>query len=192
MPTRKNIILVIIAFQILIVAGMFVKAYYPIFMGKEVKLAAYGQDPRDLFRGNYSEIRYDFSSFSIDSVKFHGDTSKTFKYGDWLYAELQAQPNGYYKAVAFWENLPEDGKIYLRVTPTNELKWTPSHQKDYYWAGYANFKAGIESFFANPDKATEIDKLMNRRDSLQGFAKVMIAPNGVGRIKELDFEVIKQ
>jgi uncharacterized membrane-anchored protein len=51
-------------------------------------------------------------------------------------------------------------------------------------------KAGIETYFASPEKAREIDKIIaaGRTDTtIQVVANVMIAPGGEARIKSLEY-----
>ena len=59
----RSLILAII-FQILLIIAMLAYALMPLYLGKEVKVRVNLYDPRDLFRGNYVSLSYDFSDFS--------------------------------------------------------------------------------------------------------------------------------
>ena len=55
----RSLILAII-FQILLIIAMLAYALMPLYLGKEVKVRVNLYDPRDLFRGNYVSLSYDF------------------------------------------------------------------------------------------------------------------------------------
>ena len=70
----RSLILAII-FQILLIIAMLAYALMPLYLGKEVKVRVKLYDPRDLFRGNYVSLSYDFSDFSnLQQSKFDEKT----------------------------------------------------------------------------------------------------------------------
>jgi uncharacterized membrane-anchored protein len=171
--------------QIIILAGMFAKAFYPLASGTEIKMRVQGYDPRDIFRGNYSNLAYDFSSMALGTnmrTDLRGGDSTIYYFGDALYIELAPDSTGkYYKTVGLWKNKPQQDGLFLKATPESEFN------PRYEWL---NLHAGIENFFSSPEKATEIDQILNRSDTVQVYAILMVAPNGTARIKDLGYEVI--
>lgn len=70
----RSLILAII-FQILLIIAMLAYALMPLYLGKEIKVRVKLYDPRDLFRGNYVSLSYDFSDFSnLQQSKFDEKT----------------------------------------------------------------------------------------------------------------------
>ena len=70
----RSLILAIF-FQILLIIAMLAYALMPLYLGKEVKVRVKLYDPRDLFRGNYVSLSYDFSDFSnLQQSKFDEKT----------------------------------------------------------------------------------------------------------------------
>ena len=67
----RSLILAII-FQILLIIAMLAYALMPLYLGKEVKVRVNLYDPRDLFRGNYVSLSYDFSN--LQQSKFDEKT----------------------------------------------------------------------------------------------------------------------
>lgn len=170
----------LIAFQCLILAGMFVKAYYPLWVGKEVVLRVVPRDPRDFFRGNYVDLRYSFSSLILDSLPNDLEAGKTYNFGDALYLELR--PKGkFYEPAALYRKRPED-KLCLRVMPS----YAYTHNGGYH---YLNLQGGIESYFTNPQQAKKLEALTWRqnRDSVTVSIAVKIAPDGTARISRILF-----
>ena len=50
---RKFAFVAAILFQLVVMAGVWVNGFYPLWLGEEVRLKTRPVDPRDLFRGNY-------------------------------------------------------------------------------------------------------------------------------------------
>ncbi len=175
---KKPVIIAIIAFQLLIISGMIAKSVYPLYTGKPVRLRVQAYDPRDIFRGNYSELNYDFSTIFLDSLKNDFKTERErYTFGDEIFIEL-AQVNGVFKPVGAWTNAPE-GKTFLKAIVVQDFERSMM------------VKAGIETFYASPEKARELDRIIaaGRADTtIQVFANVMIAPGGEARIKSLEYK----
>ncbi|MCS7019716.1 MAG: GDYXXLXY domain-containing protein [Cytophagales bacterium] len=167
----------LIAFQCLILIGMFLKAYYPLWIGQEVVLPVVPQDPRDMFRGNYVSLNYAFSTIRLDTFPNNLQKDKTYHFGDALYVQLKKQgqlhlPTGLY------EKCPE-GSLCLRVTPTYAYTHTT----------YSNIylQAGIESYFTNREQAEKLEQFTSSTsgDSVRIYVAAKIAPNGTARISKL-------
>ena len=60
--TLRLALLAALTLQVAILAGVFVNGFYPLWLGKEIRLETRPVDPRDLFRGNYARLGYDFST----------------------------------------------------------------------------------------------------------------------------------
>ncbi len=158
-------LLVIIFAQIIILAGEYGNAVYPLWTGQEIKLKTIPIDPRSLFRGNYAQLVYDISS--VKSPKF----SKKVRNGEVLYVQLEADQSGVYYAKQLYLEPPESG-IYIR----GRL------QQGYHASNNAyHILYGIEAYFAPKDKALALEH--NLRDG--GIAQVMLSANGKAALKNV-------
>lgn len=167
----------LIAFQCLILAVMFLKAFYPLWTGEEVVFRVMPRDPRDMFRGNYVSLNYAFSVIATDSLPNDLKQGKTYRFGDVLYLELKKTgevhvPNGLY------EQCPE-GKLCLRVMPA----YAYTHEK----GGYIYLQGGIESYFTDRKQAERLERLASSTgsDSVRLLVSVKVAPDGAARITKV-------
>lgn len=61
---KTKFLILAIIFQIIVLLSLYINTQIPLYFGKEIKVLASPVDPRDMFRGNYVELDYDFSSIS--------------------------------------------------------------------------------------------------------------------------------
>ncbi|GAB4329215.1 MAG: hypothetical protein OHK0038_03250 [Flammeovirgaceae bacterium] len=146
---NKFFIVAAVLFQVMILGGMFLKAFFPLFMGEEIRLKTVPKDPRDWLRGNYVVLNYDFNTLNLRNISHNIDTSYQYRFGDVLYLEM-AEKEGFYVPVGLWKEIPETSNKVMRVI-------VESYNVGY---NYINLNAGIESYFTNPEKAKEIEDAM--------------------------------
>lgn len=182
--TKKQLLFAIIAFQVLILIGMFIKAFYPLAIGEEVRFKTLPRDPRDLFRGNYVDLSYSFNTIDLTALPNDIDKMGKYSYGDVFY--LGIAPKGeFYEPTGIWNNPPKDTK-YMQVIM----------QDDYSYSNYDTLRtmgihAGIESYFTEKENALKIESL-GANDSTDVIVKVMLAPDGKARIKTVELRNIKR
>lgn len=184
---RPYIIPIAIVFQCGILAGMVVLAMRPLVEGREVRLLVETRDPRDLFRGDYAVLRYEFSSLRLDSIANDLDTATTYRFGDELFLELRQQGN-YYRAVGLWRTPPQRGE-FLQVRVENHDRIAPTQHRA---AGVISLRAGIEEYFANTAVAQRLDSLISARGTnpnIRVVAYVMLTDDGAARIKDVSYTV---
>lgn len=171
----------LIAFQVLILTGMFAKAYYPLWVGQEAVLQVVPRDPRDMFRGNYADLNYTFSTLRLDSLPNDLQKGKTYRFGDALYLELKKQGD-FHVPVGLYEKCPPE-RLCLRVMPAYDY----THNDDY---GYLYLKGGIESYFTNREQAQKLEQmtLQQNSDSVTISVAIKIASDGTARIKEIKWQ----
>ena len=155
-------LLVIIFAQIVILAGEYGNAVYPLWTGQEIKLKTVPVDPRSLFRGNYARLRYDISTVKSPQL------AKKVRNGEVVYIELQADEQGIYQFKQLHLKQPDSG-IYIR----GRLQQRYRSQENY------RIRYGIEAYFAPKDKALALQK--DLRDG--GIALVMLSKNGKATLK---------
>lgn len=169
----KTLIIAVI-FQISLIGVMLGYALMPLYFGEEIKVRVNLYDPRDLFRGNYVDLSYDFSNFysrNFDEEKkddrYIDRDDKRVIEGVRVYAALKPDVNGTYKFAKFSMSKPENG-IFLAGR----------------YDGYSFVKYGIEHFYMPPKKALETERKMMDRE-VDAFAVLMVMKNGKARLKEL-------
>ncbi len=175
---NKNLLLGIIILQIGLLIGMFVSFFYPLWFGTAVKLRVGGYDPRDIFRGNYTQLSYNFSNLYLDSISTDITTKQIFRFGDEIYVELKPSKEGEYQPVGVWENPPQTENVLLKTTLRD----------NYYNYPYITLSAGIESYFSSPQRALALEKDLQNADSLKVFVIARITKGGIARIERIDYE----
>lgn len=178
---KRTLLMGIIGFQILILVGMFGKAFYPLWIGEEVTFKVLPRDPRDIFRGNYVDLRYSFNNINLNELKNDLDRLGKYRFGDKLYVEL-ALKNGFYEPVGIWQNPPKNNK-FLQVIVEDTYGYDTLQS--------ISVNAGIESYFTSAENALNIEKL-TVSDSIEVSVSVMVAPDGKARIKKINTTPIKR
>ncbi len=174
----KQGLLLIIGLQLIILVGMFVKAFYPLYLGKEILLKVEARDPRDIFRGNYAELNYNFNRIDLDSIKNDIDSltlAKT-RFGDKFYLELE-QKGKYFQPIAVWKEKPNTNRIFMRILASGET-----------YGRILYVKGGIEQYFTSTENALKLEKLSSfaNRDSVVVEVAVKVAFDGASRIAQIN------
>lgn len=148
--------------QFALIAVMFINASLPVFFGKEVKVRAYGYDPRDLLAGNFVEIDY---GLRIDDNEFL-NSQEVFV--------LLENDNGVFKFGKKVLKKPKNG-LFIKAKLTSKYG--------------SRLKIGAEKYFATKNRALEIEKkLRNAPDDADGFGAIATLRvfNGKARIVDLE------
>lgn len=157
-------LIVMIAFQLAVLAGEYVGAVYPLWTGKEIRLKTIPVDPRSLFRGNYARLNYTISTIgSINS----GD--RKMRPGEIVYVRLKPGADGLYMFDGAGMNKPESGH-FIRGRIQN------SDGRE------SRIRYGIEAFFAPKEKALALERELRNG----GVAVVMVAANGKATLKDVE------
>ena len=171
---KIKVLIVAVIFQILLIGIMLGYALMPLYFGQEVRVRVSLYDPRDLFRGNYVDLNYDFSNFhSRNFDENDKDDRYIDKYdervrdGARVYAVLKPDVNGTYSFEKFSVSKPENG-VFLAGR----------------YDGYSLVKYGIEHFYMSPDSAASTEDEM-REEDVDAYAVLMVMDNGKARLKDL-------
>ena len=137
--------------QLMVMAGVFINGFYPLWVGDEIRLKTQPVDPRDLFRGNYARLNYAFST--VDSPDLRP--------GEVVYLPLI-----------------RDGELWITGSPGHEKPaegpFLRGRVSGSFWGGSNRIKFGIEALFAPKEKALALERQL--RD--EAVAVVRVAPNG--------------
>lgn len=131
--------ILLIAAQPILLALMTLYAHAPIYFGKEILVRTELYDPRDMFRGNYVDLSYEFSNVN------GGRDEKRGARDDKIYAVLNPDNDGVYALEYVSADRPEEG-VFL------------SGRIDMW--DRANF--GIEAYFLPKDKAIRLENQMRQ------------------------------
>ncbi|WP_103593341.1 GDYXXLXY domain-containing protein [Campylobacter concisus] len=171
---KIKVLIVAVIFQISLIGIMLGYALMPLYFGQEVRVRVNLYDPRDLFRGNYVDLNYEFSNFhSRNFDENDKDDRYIDKYdervrdGARVYAVLKPDVNGTYSFAKFSISKPDNG-VFLAGR----------------YDGYSLVKYGIEQFYMSPDSAANTENEM-REEDVHAYAVLMVMDNGKARLKDL-------
>lgn len=152
-----------------ILAGMYVNAAMPLWLGEEVRVATTPVDPRSLFRGNYARLQYGFTQVDAE----HFDVDETLRVGDVVYVSLEKRPDGLYAFSGAGLAWPEGG-IVLRGRVAGHVEDENGVQT--YFVNY-----GIDAFFAPKEKALALERQLRGG----GVAVLMVGDDGRARVRDV-------
>ena len=179
---NKKIIFLAILFQVLILAGMFVKALHPLLTGQEIELKTVTKDPRDFFSGDYVILNYEFNTLDLNETPNDLDTLRMYGYGDALYLEL-TKKGDFFEPVGLWQNQKDNENIFMRVIVEHSYEGNSNYKVIY-------LKAGIEKYFTESQNAKMLEELTSwaSRDAFEVSVSVMVSSSGVARIKKINYK----
>lgn len=105
---RKKFILLILL-QVVLLAGMIVYRHYWVVTGKKVLLRTEPVDPRDIFRGDYVQLRYEISTLNLGEMGIE----EQFRPMERVYVHLEKSPDGTFRATSVSREPPK-GKTYIQ------------------------------------------------------------------------------
>lgn len=164
-----------VAIQLCVLSGMIMLRAMPHLTGQTVLLRIVPVDPRDLFRGDYVTLSYEFSQLPAHGVAGLPPRDPTH-YGsrdDWqgrtVYVSLVPEEDGeHYRAEAFSTDRPTDG-LFLRGTIS----------------GYNRLQFGIESYYVEEGTGGKYEQAARTR---QLSAEVAVAPDGQASLCKLHID----
>jgi uncharacterized membrane-anchored protein len=156
-------LLAALTLQVVILAGVFVNGFYPLWLGEEIRVETRPVDPRDLFRGNYARLGYEFSTLPATG----------FRPGDVIYLPLE-----------------QDGDLWRGLTPSHQPPaqglYLRGRVSGLPWGGTRRVTYGIEALFAPKEKALQLEREL--RDGAVAVLKV--APNGRAALVTVETKAI--
>jgi uncharacterized membrane-anchored protein len=143
--------------QFTLLGMMIANEVHPLRTGTAIKVTTVPVDPRDLLRGDYVVLSYEFND--VDSLPGFNDLKQSGP----VYVSMK-QDGELWKPTGVSSEMPKEG-IFLRGS------------RRYHWVTY-----GIESYFVQEGKGLEIEKAM-RQDRASVVVELMVASNGQAKIK---------
>jgi len=170
---RRELFILVLAvgLQVVVLGAMIAERARPLLTGDTILLRVVPVDPRDLFRGDYVILSYDFSRVPPGGIV--GLPQSGYNRRDWqgrtVYVSLAAEPDGrHWRANKYSTTRPTSGK-YLCGTIT----------------GYHRIECGIESYYVQEGTGREYERaIRNRKLS----AEVAVTADGQATLKALRIE----
>lgn len=156
---KFKLIFCAIVFQILSILAMLGYAYAPIYFGKKIVIDTSLYDPRDLFRGNYVHLSYNFSTYYDDENLSESQNENR------IYAVLKLDKDDFYKFDKLTYKKPDSGVFIAGRIDS-----------------YGDAKYGIEAFFMPKQKAQQMEIDMRK---FKARAVIYVMSNGKARISDL-------
>jgi uncharacterized membrane-anchored protein len=170
-----------IMIQALLLIGMIGMAYYPLWDGTPIKLQTVPVDPRNLFRGNYIELNYDFNTLQLDSIPNDLERYPKLKQNDVVFIELAPDKNGIHQAIGVWSELPTRNTnicLKARISYVNTS------------SSYITVETDVQHYFASGDTIQSYERNLTIRTMqsttepppFELIVKAKVTKNGSARL----------
>ncbi len=166
-PSSAVLVGAAIALQVVILIGMVISAALPLMTGTDIAVRARPIDPRDLFRGNYAQLGYDFSRIPLRELM----STAPLRTGEVVYVSLREGRDGLYEFAAASLEQPGDG-LFLRG------------RVEYVIEDQVSVLFGIEAFFAPKETALALEQTLRER----AVARLAVSEGGRARIRTVGAE----
>jgi uncharacterized membrane-anchored protein len=161
-----------VGFQVVILVGLIVSRIMPLATGETVLLRVVPVDPRDMFRGDYVILSYEFTRVwpgQIPGLAAPAPGGPLQGQDRTVYVSLAREPDGrHWRAAGFSVERPQSG-VFLRGTLN---RW-----------GMLEF--GIESYYVQQGTGREYEEAIRSR---RLSAEVAVAPDGKAALRALRIE----
>jgi uncharacterized membrane-anchored protein len=169
---ERNALIVAAALQILVLLAMIVARAAPLVFGETVLLRVVPVDPRDLFRGDYVILSYEFTRVpptGIEGLPLMALQQRGEFQGRTVYVWLSPAADGRHMESTKCSIYPPPSGKYLRGT----------------LADWGRLEFGIESYYVQEGKGRAYEQAMrNRRLS----AEVALSADGTATLRGLRIE----
>ena len=170
---ERAVLIAAIGLQVVVLLAMIALRALPLLFGDTVLIRVVPVDPRDLFRGDYVVLGYEFSrvpAAGIDGLppEIAGVRSRDWE-GRTVYVSLAPEPDGaHWRAGMVSVHRPAGGR-YLRGRI----------------AGYNRLEFGIEAYYVQEGKGREYEKAVQER---RLSAEIAVTSSGQAALRGLRIE----
>lgn len=166
---ERYVLLVGVAVQMVVLLGMTAHRATPLVSGETILLRVVPVDPRDLFRGDYVILSYDFSQFPPGGIEGLPARRSDASRGRTVYVSLVPEPDGkHYRADKFSVYRPSGG-TYLRGQVV----------------GWNRLAFGIESYYVQEGTGRKYEQAIRSRKL---SAEVAVTSGGQATLRGLRIE----
>jgi uncharacterized membrane-anchored protein len=166
---ERKILLITAAAQLVILVGMIALRSVPLAIGQTVLVRVQPVDPRDLFRGDYVILSYDFSTLPREGIEGLSGQRWSKMKGTTVYVPLVTDSvPGHMRAEKATINKPASG-LFLR----GQL------------GDYGRIKFGIEAYYVQERTGRKYEMAIRERKL---SAELAVSPSGQAVLKGLRIE----
>ncbi|MBI4691306.1 MAG: GDYXXLXY domain-containing protein [Nitrospirae bacterium] len=97
----------LVLLQIVLLVGMIAYKEYWIATGEKILLRTVPVDPRDIFRGDYVQLRYEITNLNLDNLS----VKESFKPNETIYVILEKDTDNTFRASSASKSIPSDKKF---------------------------------------------------------------------------------
>lgn len=176
LKSRERVFLLIgITTQLLVLVGMIMLRATTLWTGETVLLRIVPVDPRDLFRGDYVTLSYEFSRIPPQGIAGLPTRQTDYHHhhdnwqGKTVYVSLVPEDDGKHYRAEHFSIDPPTGGLYLRGTITN----------------YDQIQYGIDSYYVEEGAGRKYEEAARNR---QLSAEVAIAADGKAVLRQLHID----
>ena len=169
---ERKVLLVTVAAQLLIVVGMIVLRAIPLLTGQTVLVKVVPVDPRELFRGDYVRLSYDFSRVPPEDV--------------------QDRPAGWDSRPSRWEGktvyvplVPDSDRVHWRAVRPTAVKPATGLFLKGQLTGYGTMLFGIEAYYVEEGSGLRYEQAIGKR---QLSAELAVTSGGQAALRGLRIE----
>jgi uncharacterized membrane-anchored protein len=158
----KFIFLVLL--QVALLAGIIAYRHYWVATGEKILLKTAPVDPRDIFRGDYIDLRYDISQLDLDAL----GVKETFTGTEKVYIILEKDPDDTFSARSVSRELPA-GKKFIQGRVDREMsssKWEVALKDD-----SGALRRLQPQWFSGVKKGERVHFCLDERGSVLNFFK---------------------
>jgi uncharacterized membrane-anchored protein len=169
---ERKILLVTAAVQLLILVGMIALRSVPLVTGQTVLVRVQPVDPRDLFRGDYVILSYDFSRAPREGIEGLSEKDR----GSWKKLEGRA---------VYVPLVPDSVPVHWRAEKVTMVK----PERGLFIKGqmerYGSMKFGIESYYVQEGTGRVYEQAIRDRKL---SAELAVSPSGQAALRGLRIE----
>lgn len=169
---ERNILMVTVAIQLLILVGMIALRAAPLVTGQTVLVRVEPVDPRDLFRGDYVILTYDFSRLSREGIEGLPEKER----GSWK--KLEGRP-------VYVTLVPDSNGVHYRSERVTVVKPESGLFIKGHMERYGSMKFGIESYYVQEGTGLKYELAIRSRKLT---AELAISPSGQAALRGLKID----
>jgi uncharacterized membrane-anchored protein len=168
---ERKILLVTVAAQLVILVGMIAARAFPLVTGQTVLVRVMPVDPRDLFRGDYVTLSYEFSRVPPQGIEGISAAQRrgSSKEGRTVYVPL----------------VPDSDGVHLRAEKVTVVKPAAGPFLRGQMGRYGSVQFGIESYYVQEGTGRQYEQaIRNRKLS----AELAVTSSGQAALRSLRIE----
>jgi uncharacterized membrane-anchored protein len=169
---ERKVLLVTVAAQLVILVGMIALRAIPLVTGQTVLVRVQPVDPRDLFRGDYVILSYDFSRVPREGIEGLSEAER----GSWKKLEGRA---------VFVPLVPDSNGVHWRAAKVTVVKPATGLFLKGQMERYGSLKFGIEAYYVQEGTGLVYEQAIRDRKL---SAELAVTSGGQAALKNLRIE----